>query len=53
MILIINIIEAKTSIDNLNNQNATTAYDKAELELIRAQSDISDAESALSIRKIL
>lgn len=44
-------IEAKTSIDNLNNQNATTAYDKAELELIRAQSDISDAESALSSGK--
>ncbi len=43
--------ETKLYIENMNNVNATTAYDKAELELIRAQSDISDVESAINSKK--
>lgn len=43
--------ETKVYIDNMNNVNATMAYDKAELELIRAQSDIGDIESAINSKK--
>ncbi len=43
--------ETKMHISNMNNVNATMAYDKAELELIRAQSDISDVESAINSKK--
>lgn len=34
-----------------NDRNATTDFDKAKLELVRAKSDISDAESAITSRK--
>jgi hypothetical protein len=44
-------VETKLQIQRMNNVNATMAYDKAELELIRAQSDISDVESAINSRK--
>lgn len=43
--------EEKLIIDKKGNKNATAAFDNAELELIRAQSDIQDAESALSSKK--
>ncbi len=43
--------QTKLSIEKQNNKNATAAYDKAELELIRAQSDITDAESAIAAKK--
>ena len=43
--------QTKLSIENMNSKNATAAYDKAELELIRAQSDISDADSAITSKK--
>lgn len=43
--------QTKLNIENMNNKNATAAYDKAELELIRAQSDISDADSAITSKK--
>ena len=43
--------QTKLSIEKLNNKNATAAYDGAELELIRAQSDISDADSAITSKK--
>jgi hypothetical protein len=43
--------ETKVYIDNMNNVNATMAYDKAELELIRAQADIGDIESAINSKK--
>lgn len=41
----------KMVIDKLNDHNATADYDKAELELIKAQSDIKDAESAIASKK--
>jgi hypothetical protein len=41
----------KIIIDKRNNQNVTAAYDRAHLELISAQSDIMDAESAVSSKK--
>ncbi len=43
--------QTKLSIEKMNSKNATAAYDKAELELIRAQSDISDADSAITSKK--
>ena len=43
--------QTKLSIEKLNSKNATADYDKAELELIRAQSDISDADSAITSKK--
>jgi hypothetical protein len=43
--------QTKLSIENMNSVNATAAYDKAELELIRAQSDITDADSAIASKK--
>jgi len=44
-------VQTKQSIDKLNSKNATAAYDQAELELVRAQSDIADAESAITSKK--
>jgi hypothetical protein len=43
--------QTKLSIEKLNNKNATAAYDQAELELIRSQTDIADAESAITAKK--
>lgn len=43
--------QTKLTIDNMNSKNASAAYDKAELELIRAQSDIADADSAITSKK--
>jgi len=43
--------ETKLAIDKLNNKNATADYDQAELELISAQSDITDADSAITAKK--
>jgi predicted nucleic acid-binding Zn-ribbon protein len=43
--------QTKISIEKMNNKNATTSYDLAELELIRAQTDIADAESAITAKK--
>ncbi|MDD1774088.1 MAG: hypothetical protein LUQ24_01010 [Methanobacterium sp.] len=43
--------ETKISIEKMNNKNATTSYDLAELELISAQTDIADAESAITAKK--
>lgn len=43
--------QEKLIIDEQNNKNVTAAYDKAHLELIRAQSDIADAESAIASKK--
>lgn len=44
-------IETKRNIDKLGDINATIAYNNAELEIIRAQSDISDVESAINSKK--
>ena len=41
----------KRTVDKKNNKNLTTDYLNAEMELIAAQSDISDAESAISSKK--
>jgi hypothetical protein len=41
----------KTLVDKRNNQNVSKAYASAELELIKAQSAISDVESAISAGK--
>ncbi|MGZ7109202.1 MAG: hypothetical protein ACXVHW_09555 [Methanobacterium sp.] len=41
----------KTSVDNSNNRNLKTAYVNADLELVKANSDISDVESALASGK--
>jgi hypothetical protein len=41
----------KLSVDKSNNQNVKTAYINAKLELVRANSDISDVDSALSAGK--
>lgn len=43
--------QMKLSIQKMNSKNATADYDMAELELIRAQSDISDADSAITSKK--
>lgn len=43
--------QIKLIINQQNNKNVTADYDKAHIELIRAQSDISDAESAISAKK--
>ncbi len=43
--------QTKTYIKDQNDRNATTDFDKAELELVRAKSDISDAESAITSKK--
>lgn len=43
--------QTKLSIEKMNSKNATAAYDQAELELIRAQTDITDAESAITAKK--
>lgn len=43
--------QMKLSIQEMNSKNATADYDMAELELIRAQSDISDADSAITSKK--
>ena len=37
----------KAAVDKRDNQNLTTNYDNAEIQLIQAQNDISDAESAV------
>jgi hypothetical protein len=39
------------SVDNSNNKNAKTAFINAKLELVKANSDINDVESALSAGK--
>jgi len=44
-------IETKRNIDKLGDINATIAYNNAELEIIRAQSDIGDVESAINSKK--
>jgi Tfp pilus assembly protein FimT len=41
----------KIQIDNTNNRNLKIAYVNAELEMVKAQSDISDVESALVANK--
>ncbi len=41
----------KTSVDNSNNKNLKTAYVNADLELVKANSDISDVDSALASGK--
>jgi flagellar basal body-associated protein FliL len=41
----------QTSVDNSNNKNAKTAFMNAKLELVKANSDINDVESALSAGK--
>ncbi|ADZ10214.1 hypothetical protein Metbo_1994 [Methanobacterium lacus] len=41
----------QTSVDSSNNQNAKTAFINAKLELVKANSDINDVESALSSGK--
>jgi len=41
----------KIQIDNTNNKKLKTAYVNAELEMVKAQSDISDVESALVTNK--
>lgn len=39
------------SVDNSNNKDAKTAFSNAKLELVKANSDINDVESALSAGK--
>jgi len=39
------------SVDSSNNKNAKTAFINAKLELVKANSDINDVESALSAGK--
>lgn len=39
------------TVDSSNNQNAKTAFINAKLELVKANSDINDVESALSAGK--
>lgn len=39
------------TVDNSNNKNAKTAFINAKLELVKANSDINDVESALSAGK--
>jgi hypothetical protein len=39
------------SVDSSNNKNAKTAFTNAKLELVKANSDINDVESALSAGK--
>jgi multidrug resistance efflux pump len=34
-------------VDSRNNQNLTQEYDTAEIQLIQAQTDINDAQSAI------
>ena len=41
----------KTNVDNSNNKNLKTAYVNADLELVKANSDISDVDSALASGK--
>ena len=41
----------KTSVENSNNKNLKTAYVNADLELVKANSDISDVDSALASGK--
>ena len=41
----------KTSVDNSNNKNIKTAYVNADLELVKANSDIADVDSALASGK--
>ncbi len=41
----------KTTVDNSNNQNLKTAYVNADLELVKANSAISDVDSALASGK--
>jgi hypothetical protein len=41
----------KIRIDNTNNNNLKTAYVNADIEMVKAQSDISDVESALVANK--
>jgi hypothetical protein len=41
----------KLTIDDISNKNASADFDKAHIELIRAQSDIQDAESAIASKK--
>lgn len=43
--------QTKLYIQDMNDKNVTAAYDRAELELIRAKSDITDAESAIAAKK--
>ena len=41
----------KIQIDNSNNRNLKIAYVNADIEMVKAQSDISDVESALVANK--
>jgi hypothetical protein len=41
----------KIQIDQTNNKDLKTAFVNAELEMVKAQSDISDVESALATNK--
>ncbi len=41
----------QTTVDSSNNKNAKTAFINAKLELVKANSDIADVESALSAGK--
>lgn len=41
----------KLAVDKRNDKNLTTDYDAAKIELIQAQSDISDVESAINTKK--
>lgn len=43
--------DVKTTVDNSNNDNLKTAFNNANLELVKAQSAISDASSAVSAGK--
>ncbi len=43
--------DVKTTVDNSNNDNLKTAFNNANLELVKAQSAISDANSAVSAGK--
>ena len=43
--------DVKTTVDNSNNDNLKTAFNNANLELVKAQSAISDADSAVAAGK--
>ena len=43
--------DVKTTVDNSNNDNLKNAFNNANLELVKAQSAISDADSAVSAGK--
>jgi hypothetical protein len=41
----------KVTVDKANDKNLTAQYDNAEIQLIQAQTDISEAESAVTSNK--